>query len=86
MHLLEGEIPMMDPVIRVFQNDGRLWIEHRSPEVFGGEKKRSLLQPVSETVLRAVGPLSDMGPIVKIEDGNVPRLHFAGWTFERVAE
>ncbi|MDR2991284.1 MAG: beta-lactamase family protein [Burkholderiaceae bacterium] len=84
--LLEGEVPTIDPTIRVFQDDGRLWAELRSQEVFGGQKVRVLLQPISETALRGIGPLSDMGPVIEIEKGKTPRFRFSGWTFERVAQ
>jgi hypothetical protein len=86
VHLLEGEVPSIDPVVRVFQDDGRLWVEYQLSEALGGQKVRALLQPVSETTFRLVGPLSDTGPIVEIEDGKVPRIRFSGGTSERIAE
>ena len=85
-HLLEGEVSVFDPVVRVFQDDGRLWVEGQPHEVFGGEKIRLLLQPISETTLRGIGPFSDMGPVVEIEKSEVPRFRFLGQVFERIAE
>ena len=89
--LLEGEISMLDSDkgVRVFLADGRLLAEYQFHSVFGGEKIRVLLHPISETVLRAIsGPLSDTGPVVQLinEDGEVPRFRFSGWVFERVSE
>jgi CubicO group peptidase (beta-lactamase class C family) len=84
--LLKDEVPGIYSEVRLFQDGGRLWVEYQLPEIFGGKKVRTLLQPVSETVLRGIGPLSDMGPVVEIEKGETPRFRFSGWTFERVAE
>ena len=88
--LLEGEISMFDSDkgVRVFQSDGRLWAEYQTHSVLGGAKLRALLHPISETVLRAVGPLSDTGPVVQLisEKDEAPRFRFSGWVFERVSE
>ena len=88
--LHEGEIAPfdLDEGVRVFQADGRLWVELRTLPVFGGEKTRIVLQPVSETVLRAIGPLSDTGPVVQWVSGKdeAPRFRYSGWVFDRVGE
>jgi hypothetical protein len=89
--LLKGEIPALDlgKDVRVFQADGRLWVEFQMHEALGGEKARALLQPISQTALRFIsGPLSDTGPVVQLESekGQTPRFRFSGWIFDRVAE
>jgi hypothetical protein len=62
--------------------------EYQIHSDFGGEKIRVLLQPISETMVRVVGPLSDTGPVMHLESekDEVPRFRFSGWTFDRVAE
>jgi hypothetical protein len=87
--LLEGEVPFVtDKGVRVFEGDGRLLAEYQIHSDFGGEKIRVLLQPISETMVRVVGPLSDTGPVMHLESekDEVPRFRFSGWTFDRVAE
>jgi CubicO group peptidase (beta-lactamase class C family) len=89
-HLLEGEIAAFDfsKGVRVFQADDRLWAEYQMLPVFGGKKVRQVLQPVSETVLRAIGPLADTGPVIQLisEKDQAPRFRFSGWTFDKVDE
>jgi len=88
--LLEGEVAMFDfeEGARAFQADGRLWAEFRMLPVFGGQKVRAVLQPISETALRVIGPLSDTGPVVQwISDKDeAPRFRYSGWIFERAGE
>lgn len=88
--LRDGEVPSLAAhgEVRVFEAAGRLWAEYQLLPAFGGEKVRALLQPISETSLRIVGPLSDSGPVVRLESGSaeLTRFQFSGWTFERVGE
>ncbi|MCL2021461.1 MAG: beta-lactamase family protein [Betaproteobacteria bacterium] len=86
--LLEGESADIDLDIgvRIFQADGRLWVEYRT---HSEEDVRMLLQPVSETAVRVVsGPLTDTGSVVQLENekDEASRFRFSGWIFDRVAE
>ena len=88
--LLDGETVALSTVdeVRVFPSEGRLWVEYKLHRAFGGGAQVALLQPISETAARAVGPLADVGPMVQIEDrnGESPRVRFSGWTFDRVGD
>lgn len=88
--LVEGETASLAEVgeVRVFQSEGRLWVQYKLHPAFGGGELVTLLQPISETTARAVGPLADAGPMVQIENrnGEPPRVRFSGWTFDRVGD
>ena len=88
--LREGEFASLgaNGEVRVFVAEGRLWAEYQLHPAFGGAKVRVLLQPLSETAARAVGPLADTGPVIQLEnpDGEAPHMRFSGWLFDRFAE
>jgi hypothetical protein len=87
--LLEGECTAFDfdEGLEVLQANGRLCVELRIHPALGGQQFRLVLQPVSETVLRAIGPLSDTGPVMQWieEKDEAPSFCFLGWGFDRVA-
>lgn len=88
--LAEGETAALSTVdeVRVFQSEGRLWVQYKLHRAFGGGVQVALLLPISESTARAVGPLADVGPMVHIEDGKGESLlvRFSGWTFERIGD
>lgn len=88
--LAEGETAAISTVdeVRVYRSEGRLWVQYKLHRAFGGGAQVALLQPLSETAARAVGPLADVGPLLQIEyrNGESPRVRFSGWTFDRVGE
>ncbi|WP_088285745.1 serine hydrolase [Ideonella sp. A 288] len=88
--LAEGETASLSTAneVRVFQSEGRLWVQYKMHRAFGGGAQVALLQPISQTAARAVGPLADVGAMVQIEDrnGETPRVRFSGWTFDRVGD
>lgn len=85
------EIPTLaaDGDVLVRWAEGRLWVEYRLHEAFGGARVRALLAPIDERTMRVIGPLADTGPVATLvasEPTAARRFRFSGWVFERVGE
>lgn len=84
--LAPGERATVEQVTVTYEG-GRLWVQPRLAEVFGGDVP--LRQPVmvlSDTQGMLLGPLADSGPTVTLQRGadGVDGFTFTGWTFVRV--